>query len=323
MDPLLALARRHPEWWHDASTDAAADGTVDDLTLEPLGRGESFAAHLLLRGERESGEGPHELVLRVPHKDLAELPQSLREEHAMLARVPDGLAAAPIAVGEEDGIAYAVTTRVPGRVLPSAVWADEALLAALAHTLARLHHAGDRTGLPVPERIDPVGGAESALGWWRTHEPAAAQVLAPLWPAVRRHQERAAPAFRDVDPVLLHGDPAAANLLVDDAGEVRLVDWEWAQVGDLARDLAFIGGPITAEPWYAPLSEAQVEGQVLAYLEARALLGRTRPEDPSAVLLRRRAHLVHEAFFTAAHLHRTGERERSEELLEQVAAAVS
>lgn len=214
-DPLRTLAHDHPEWWAGAS---------GEITVRPLGRGESFTAHLLRRGERE-------LVLRIPHKPLDELPQSLEAEHEILGRVPAGLAAAPVAVHQpttEDLRAWSVTTRVPGRVLPAADWADAELLSALAASLAHLHHAGDQAGLPDPGRPDPVGAADLAHHWWRENEQGSARVLADLWPAVRRHQQLAAVAFDDVAPVLLHGDPAAANLLVDDDGTVRFVDWEWA-----------------------------------------------------------------------------------------------
>lgn len=308
-DALLALARRHPEWWR---------GAHGEISLEPLGRGESFAAHLLHRGDEE-------LVLRVPHKRLGELPQSLSAEHELLRRVPPGLAARPVAVQEptpEDPVAFAVTSRVPGRTLPAAAWDDEALLAALASSLAHLHHDGDRRGLALPGRPDPVGDAELAHAWWREREPGTARVLAPLWPAVRRHQALTVPAFDRVSPVLLHGDPAAANLLVDDDGLVRFVDWEWAQVGDPARDLAFIGGQIAGEPWYAALTDSRLRAQAEHYLAQRTSRGGATQERPELVLERRRAHLVHEAFFTAAHLHRTGEQERSAALLAQVAGVV-
>lgn len=112
--------------------------------------------------------------------------------------------------------------------------------------------------------------------------------------------------------MLLHGDPAASNLLVDEAGEVRFVDWEWAQVGDAARDLAFIGGPVAAEPWYAALTPARVRAQAEDYLAAReaehAAVGLAAPDlDLEALLLRRETHLLQEVVFTAAHLHRVGQ----------------
>lgn len=202
----------------------------------------------------------------------------------------------------------------------SAVGSPFSLLHALARRLAHLHHAGDRRGLTAPERNDPVDAAEQARDWWRQNEPVAASVLEPLWPAVRRYQQLAAPAFEGIIPVLRHGDPAAANLLVDEVGVVRFVDWEWAQVGDPARDLAFIGGQISAEPWYAALTETQLRAQGAVYLEERARRSGERGEELGTVLERRRAHLLHETFFVAAHLRRTGELTRSTALLEQVTA---
>lgn len=302
------LAEAHPEWW------AEGEPAPVDVTL--LGRGESNHAWLLQRG----GE---ELVLRSPHKNVAELPQSLREEHEMLQRVPNGLGARPVAlhddVTEEEPWPYAVTSRVPGRTLPAAAFVDDALIAARVEALALLHDGGDRAGLAAPERIDPVGDAESAYAWWRENEPAAARTLDRLWPAVRRHQELARTAFARTDTVLLHGDPAAANLLVDRSGVepvVRFVDWEWAQVGDPARDLAFLGGPFHAEPWYALLREAQVRQEAELYRERRLeLAGARGVEQADArhleaalsvdhLLRRREAFLLHEVFFVAAHLAR-------------------
>ncbi|WP_341855620.1 phosphotransferase [Brachybacterium sp. GPGPB12] len=221
-------------------------------------------------------------------------------------------------------------TRKPGRSPPASPAACRpprtgrtvTCCAPLATSLAHLHHAGDQAGLPEPGRPDPVGAADLAHAWWRENEPEAAQVLADLWPAVRRHQERTGTAFRAVTPVLLHGDPAAANLLVDDDGTVRFVDWEWAQRGDPARDLAFIGGPITAEPWYAALDDDLLRDQTAHYLAERSRRSGEPSEPVGPVLERRRAHLVHEVFFTAAHLHRTGEEERRAALLAQVADVV-
>ena len=105
-------------------------------------------------------------------------------------------------------------------------------------------------------------------------------------------------------------------------GTVRFVDWEWAQRGDPARDLAFIGGPITAEPWYAALDDDLLRDQTAHYLAERSRRSGAPSEPVGPVLERRRAHLVHEVFFTAAHLHRTGEEERCAALLAQVSDVV-
>lgn len=336
-EDLRHLAETSPSWWRGAT------GTV---SVVPLGRGESYRAWLLRRGADGDAE---KLVARVPHKPLAELPLPPAAELEILRRVPPGLSAAPVAALEptaRDPRTLVVTTLVPGRVLPAAMWTDSALLEGHARTLAHLHAAGDRRGMPVPGRPDPVADAQAARAWWRDHEPeSAAAVVEPLWPGLERYLTARRAAFAEADAVLLHGDPAAANCLVsglDPAGErsgepleVRLVDWEWAQVGDGARDLAFIGGALHAEPWYAALDPEQIRAHAEAYLDERA----RRAADGSPVpvigplLERREAHLLHEGLFTAAHLFRVAaageqgaETERaartSQSLCEQIAAVV-
>lgn len=307
-EELRALALAHPQWW---------ERPEGEVTVEQLGRGESYVAWALRRGEQE-------LVARIPHVRLDELPLPPAAELDMLRRLPADLGAAPVAAldgykgyegseghegASEEPAVLVVTTRVPGCTLPAAAWTDPALFLAHARTLARLHEHGEIDGMAVPERFDPVGAAEAARDWWRSHEPGSARaVIEPLWEPFIRLLERARTAFHDIEPVLLHGDPAAANCLVDADGRVRLVDWEWAQVGDPARDLALIGGPLGAEPWYAPLTQQQVRLHAEAYQQARphARL------DLAQLLRRREAHLLHEGLFTAAHLHRVAGAEGSE-----------
>ena len=43
------------------------------------------------------------------------------------------------------------------------------------------------------------------------------------------------------------------------AGVPRYVDWEWVEIGDPAQDLAYIGAPVAAPPWYLPMRSEQVE----------------------------------------------------------------
>lgn len=309
VEHLRELVEAHPAWWDGAPGAGDPSPVTGGIELTELGRGESYIAYLARRGGAE-------LVLRVPHKDPAELDGDPAAELATLARVPAGLGAAPIAVHNPEatpGASISVTTRVPGRMLPAAAWDDPALLRRLAQRLAVLHVHGDTAGLEVPERIGPVAAAEDGRRWWQEHEPASAEALIePLWPSLLARLEQTLPAFDGADRVLLHGDPAASNLLVDEGGEVRFVDWEWAQVGDAARDLAFIGGPVAAEPWYAVLTPARVRAQAEDYLTAReaehAAAGLAAPDlDLEALLVRREAHLLQEVVFTAAHLHRVGE----------------
>ncbi|WP_165368647.1 phosphotransferase family protein [Serinicoccus sediminis] len=283
------LVDAHPGWWATAGY-AVPPGRPQ---VRLLGRGESCVVWSVEPG----------LAVRVPHRPVHELPLSLEAELDLLARVPDGLAARPVAARtptEDDPTAYLVSSLVPGEVLAPAAWTD-ALLAALARTLARLHVGGRTDGLPAPGTPDPVAAAHAARDWWREHEPGAATVLEPLWPAVLRRMEQALPAFASAEPALVHGDACLSNVVVD-GGVPRLIDWEWGHVGDPARDLAFGGGPLHADPWYAALTGRQVRAQARAYADERERLG--APVDLGPLLVRREVHLLHETYFIRPHLHR-------------------
>ncbi|MFK5687967.1 hypothetical protein ACI3GN_15520, partial [Lactiplantibacillus plantarum] len=89
--------------------------------------------------------------------------------------------------------------------------------------------------------------------------------------------------------------------LVDETGRPWLIDWEWTHVGDPARDLAFVGGQVHAEPWFVDLDDDGIQRQILAYLEERDALG--APVDAAAargMRARRDAYLLHEVFFLSA-----------------------
>lgn len=322
-DQVAALAATHHHWWTAAvpalvPVGGSVDGAMPapgEVRAEPIGSGESFRAWGVVRG----GDPALELVVKVPTRPVAQLTHPLGAELAVLASVPEGLTAAPIGSHEptaDEPLAFVVTTRVPGRRVPATQWDDD-LVAALTRQLARLHVHGGTDAATKAAVGDPVRDAEQALAWWRTNEPDAARTLDDLWPAVLGHQESARPAFAHAERLLVHGDASAANVLVDDAGVPRLVDWEWSHRGDPARDLAFIGGQVHADPWYVQLDEKQIEDQVDVYIEARAELGSPvgspigegAPDADrlrTAMCQRRAAHLLHEAFFTSAHFHRVG-----------------
>ncbi|MCT2295154.1 aminoglycoside phosphotransferase family protein [Brachybacterium muris] len=320
-DQVAALASSHHHWWTKAlpvraagtGHESAAMPSPGEVHAEPLGNGESFRAWSVVRG----GDPALELVVKIPTRPVAQLTHPLGAELVVLAHVPGGLSAVPIGSHEptaDEPLAFVVTTRVPGRRLPAARWDDD-LVAALTRQLASLHVHGGTEAATLSAVGDPVRDAEQAMNWWTGNEPEAARTLEELWPAVLRHQESTRPAFEHAERLLVHGDASAANVLVDEQGVPRLVDWEWSHRGDPARDLAFIGGQIHAEPWYAQLDESQIEHQVDVYVEARAELGEPLSSPAgggvpdaaqlrTAMLRRRAAHLLHEVFFTSAHFHR-------------------
>lgn len=304
-DDVAALAGAHPGWFGLADL---ADAWV---TARELGRGESYVAWLAAaHGTGQSGDpgGRREVVIRVPRRPVAELPRPLAAQVAALRIAPPGIGPTPIAVREPDAAdptAYLVESLVPGEVLPPERWTQQ-VIDAHARQLARLHHERfDRHGVVgdrgLAARLSIVEEGENAWDWWRTHRPeiAGEAEVGELWPAVRGLFAAAESEFARLEVFsLIHGDPCVPNILVA-GGVPRLVDWEWAMIGDPARDLAFLGGEVWAPPWYLPLTPREVRRQVTAYASASE-----HAEDVDALLVRREAWLVMETFFVTLHFRR-------------------
>lgn len=302
---VARLVTAHPQWWDMVGDQPGAGGPAPsgqggEPSVDLLGRGESCTVWRVTRGERQ-------LAVRVPHTPLAELPQPLTAELELLGRVPEGVGALPVAVHEptaSDPTAYLVAGLVPGEVLPPSAWTED-LVGSLARLLARLHVLGRTEGLPPVAPPDLVATAHGARAWWREHEPEHSRSLDPLWPAVLGHQERVQARAPGTETTLVHGDACLTNVVVA-AGRPRLVDWEWAGLGDPARDLAYTGGRVHADPWYLALDEVGVRRQVEEYARAREALG--RPAEVEPLLVRRAGWLLNETYFLVPHLRRVAAR---------------
>ncbi|WP_114907456.1 phosphotransferase family protein [Ornithinimicrobium murale] len=314
-ESVASLVADHPEWLDDGR--GVPERPSPDATL--IGTGESYAAWLVISRELadlRARQGPRAVVVRVP-RDIAALPRPMSEEFAALVAAPDGLGPRPIhlatsgdPIGAElgsptGGAAYMVVEHVPGHPRPAAGWTDD-LLAAHAAQLARLHEVtfdghGDVTATDRLEpRLSMLGAGEASLQWWTDHHPdlVAAADIAQLWPRVRALFAATEPEFARLDRFsLVHGDAAVPNILVS-GGTPRYVDWEWAGIGDPARDLAFIGGEVWLEPWYLRLSRERIERYLGAYVAAGG------QGDPAALAARGRCWLVNEVFFVALHFRR-------------------
>ncbi|MFT4213616.1 MAG: phosphotransferase [Microbacterium sp.] len=165
------------------------------------------------------------------------------------------------------------TTYAPGRVLAPAEWSAE-LLAALARRLAAFHERRYASAGPIdPQARGEIEGPpdvtaefEESLGWWSEHHPDIVDVpwTRELAPLARAFIARRRPAFEDVQCSFLHGDLTASNVVVDD-GVPWLIDWEWARVGEVAYDLALIGGAVHGGPWYVPMTQGEVSAFVGEY----------------------------------------------------------
>ncbi len=293
---VAAIVARHPGWAPSAGAPTRPDGPGRAVPVVRVGTGESYEVWRL------GG-----LVLRVARRPVGELPVATALEYAALRLAPSGLAPTPIALGENeiDGLVYPwlVESFVPGRMLAPAEWTDD-LRARLAADLARLHARtwpGPGAVTEVDDirsgRLDGTAEVEQTIAWWAPRLGAPErEAWMPLVAPMRAYGQAVAPLFADLDVfALVHGDTVLTNILVHE-GVPRLVDWEWARIGDPARDLAFAGGVVHADPWYARLSDTKVDRFLRAYADSG---GRG---DLAALRARRDFWLAVEAFAVLAYL---------------------
>lgn len=314
---VVALAAANPEWFGLIS--APEHGWC---TAALLGRGESFEAWTLttsvLPSDGSAAPSPRTVVLRTPHRGVDRLPRPMAEEFEALRLAPPGVGPAPIACQDHDRRradgsvlpAHVVLEWVPGQVRDAGGWDDETL-AAHARVLARLHERTWPTPGEVrtadtnpPARVSASRAVEASLGWWAENGagvldlPQIADLVERVRHAVAAPEVEA--AFDALERYsLLHGDPVVSNILLTSRGP-RYIDWEWACIGDPARDLAFIGGRVWAHPWYLSLDDARVDRFLRVYLEASG--GPAREADFDALRRRREAWLLTETLAVAIYL---------------------
>ena len=274
-----------------------------ELIVELVGAGESYAAWLV---HAPGGE----LLFRFPRRPPSEMPAAMADEFAALRRVPEDLGTRGIAVDDTPGNAlgrrYLVTTFVPGRVVDGTAWTQQ-MLDTHTDQLARLHAASavSDDGVPLAPRDLAAELSRDFTGWCASApEVASTSSAVSLAPLVVEHLRRRQWAFEDAGPrVLVHGDAVATNVVFDERGTARYIDWEWAHTGDVAQDLAHIGGQVHGGPWYVPLTGTQVEAQVRRYLRARHPAGASLGEL-ERLLARRQAWEVYERFMSSLHFER-------------------
>jgi aminoglycoside phosphotransferase (APT) family kinase protein len=296
-DRITRLARDQPER-------LGLPDKAGDVAVRLLGQGESYAAWLV----QVSGSDP--VVVRIARRSLEDLPRPMAEEFAALDQVPPDLGPAPILLDQSRDSAlaapYMVTSYVPGRVRAPEEW-DDALLSAHAARLARLHERPyDRCGAITepPERRSPILSLvdlfASSLAWWQGSRPDVVREpeVARLLPRVEAFVVAARPAFERLTRfALVHGDLIVQNILVDEAGVSRFVDWEWAEIGDPARDHALLGGHVASSPDYLPLERDRIRSFLAAYLRAAG----DRGDTVDSLETRHGAWEVYDRFFCSLH----------------------
>ena len=193
-----------------------------ELTLEPLGGGITNRNFLV-----ELAEGPPRYVLRIGGKDTALL--GIDRYHEFEAsRVADGLGVGPEVVAFLEPEGYLVTRYIEGRVLDADEVCRPETLRAIARTLRHIHE-----GPSIPGRFDAFRVVEAY-----SSTAAARGVRPPGGYAEALEVAHAIEAKRGSQlPRPCHNDLLTANL-VHDGERVRIVDWEYAAMGDRFFDLA-------------------------------------------------------------------------------------
>jgi aminoglycoside phosphotransferase (APT) family kinase protein len=271
--------------------------------INPIGTGESYAAWLVQL------PGSEPLVVRIARRPVDQMPRPMAAELAAIALVPTGVGPRAILLEPSPdplGAPFMITTYVPGRARAPERWTDD-LLIAHARQMAALHNApyaatGDVTAAEQERSpvISLTGKVSDSLAWWRAAHPevVADPEVAALVEPVEAYAAAAEPAFARLRRfALIHGDLVVPNILVDDTGTPRYVDWEWAEIGDPAQDLAYLGGGISTPPWYLPLPPERTELLLQAYVDAAGEAAGP-PED---LRTRRDAFEVYERFFSSLH----------------------
>jgi len=166
-------------------------------------------------------------VLRIGGKDTELLGIDRRVEHeASLAAAAVGVGPAVIAFVEPEG--YLVTRFIDGDVVASEAIREAEALRRVAQSLRAVH-----AGPPIAARFDPFRVVEAYAVTASTHG-----VTIP--PAYERARETAALVERargTVPERPCHNDLLTANF-IDDGDRLRIVDWEYAGMGDVFFDLA-------------------------------------------------------------------------------------
>jgi thiamine kinase-like enzyme len=170
--------------------------------------------------------GDEQVVLRIPG-DNTELLGIDRHHENSANHLASSIGVAPEVLDSSETEGWMVTRFLPGRTIPDDELAREPMLSALATTLHRLHSAGT-----IAMDFNPFSIVR------RYHEIAASRdVVEPFdFPTASSVLDRIAVARVFTPTSFCHNDLLNGNFLFD--GEIRILDWEYAGMGDPFFDLA-------------------------------------------------------------------------------------
>ena len=238
--------------------------TIDALKLTPIGQGESNLNLLV------TVNGLSRFNLRVGLRNL--------ESERTLQVELDALQEALPGIGPNAYLVDFSRTHVdaPLMILDYVAGAEKVEwsvddLCAYARTLARLHRRrydshGD-IGKITQDKYSFLYRFDVAVDYWRDNHPALFDIpfVAMILPAVRRFLAGRNHLFTDLSHFsLVHGDAHPQNIIFTDDG-IRLIDWEWASIGDPAMDITTLGWDVSTA-WQIELSGERLEAYLNAYL---------------------------------------------------------
>lgn len=202
-------------------------------------------------------------VLRIGGKDTELLGIDRRAEHeASLAAAAVGVGPEVIAFVEPEG--YLVTRFIEGSVVVPEAIRDAEALRRVAQSLRAVHK-----GPPIPARFDPFRVVEAYAATAATNG-----VTVPEPYEQARETARLVERARGVTAERpCHNDLLTANF-IDDGSRIRIVDWEYAGMGDVFFDLANFA-----------VNNGLSDEETTELL--RAYFGDARPEHERALLLMR------------------------------------
>jgi thiamine kinase-like enzyme len=213
-----------------------------DLTVEPLGGGiTNHNFKVTVDGES--------FVLRIGGRDTDLLGIDRSVEHG------PSVAAAEAGVGPEvvdflEPEGYLVTRFVEGHPVPLEEMARPENILRVATTLRRIHEGG-----PIPGRFDSFRVVEAYRATAEEHGVR----IPDAFSAAKEHADKIESARGSQPRRPCHNDLLNANF-IDDGTNLRIVDWEYAGMGDVFFDLANFS--INHE-----LGEAENEALLTAYFE--------------------------------------------------------
>jgi aminoglycoside phosphotransferase (APT) family kinase protein len=237
--------------------------TVQSVHEVPGGR----SKRTVLVSLKPAGNLPTELVLRL---DTGRgTGTSVTGEYPLLARVAKLGLPVPEPLWLESsttpfGFPCIVFRRMPGSaagdLMEGAFRKEPATARTLARVLGRVHAGGERLIDDPRRRESSVPDTEELLShyldYWRSKKPFPSLVIeaAFIW-LYRRINDGLGPT------TVVHADTGFHNLLMDDAGNACLLDWEFAHFGDPAEDLASCRPAVErCMPWPDFLEEYRAHG---------------------------------------------------------------